>query len=149
MSTLKFHNFFAIGSILKFFDVPESSGSLLSHNRIYFPGRFHESSSNLGSDFLDFAVDQILLDFCVLISKCVVILISIFRYEKLNIFHIGFVFRIRLFLLKGYSRAGTLWRISGHLPKYRYFVRTSISLFWPSGSVAFILRVHGCTEERT
>ena len=37
---------------MEILDVPESSGSLLSHSRIYFPGRFHESSANLGSDFL-------------------------------------------------------------------------------------------------
>ena len=44
--TLKSHNFFAIGPILKISDVPESSESLLSHSRICFPGRFHESSPN-------------------------------------------------------------------------------------------------------
>ena len=43
--TLKPHNFLASGPILKILDVPESSGPLLSHNRIYFSGRFHESSS--------------------------------------------------------------------------------------------------------
>ena len=54
LPTLKPHNFFAIELILKILDVPESSGSLLSHNRIHFPGRFHESSSNRGSDFRRF-----------------------------------------------------------------------------------------------
>ena len=44
--TLKSHNFFAIGPILKISDVPESSESLLSHSRVCFPGRFHESSPN-------------------------------------------------------------------------------------------------------
>ena len=44
--TLKSCNFFAIGPILIISDVPESSGPLLSHNRAYFPGRFHESSPN-------------------------------------------------------------------------------------------------------
>ena len=42
--TLKPHNFFAIRSILIILDVPESSGPLLSRNRVYFPGWFHESS---------------------------------------------------------------------------------------------------------
>ena len=36
--TLKCCNFFGIGPILKFLDVPESSGPLLSHCRIYFSG---------------------------------------------------------------------------------------------------------------
>ena len=36
--TLKCCNFFAIGPILKILDVPESSGPLLSHCRIYFSG---------------------------------------------------------------------------------------------------------------
>ena len=57
--TLKIHNFFSTGPILKFFDVPKSSWSVLFHSRIYFPGRFPESSSSLGLNFLDFAVDQI------------------------------------------------------------------------------------------
>ena len=45
LHTLKPHNFLAIGSILKILDVPESSRPVLSHNRIYFLRRFHESSS--------------------------------------------------------------------------------------------------------
>ena len=44
--TLKSSNFFAIGPILITSDVSESSGPLLFHNRVYFPGRFHESSPN-------------------------------------------------------------------------------------------------------
>ena len=42
--TLKSHNFGAIGPILIILDVPKSSGSVFSHSRTYFPGRFHESS---------------------------------------------------------------------------------------------------------
>ena len=49
---------FAIKPILIILDVPESSGPLLSRNRIYFPGWFHESSSNVGldSEIVDFSI---------------------------------------------------------------------------------------------
>ena len=53
---------------MKILDVPESSGSLFSHNRIYFPGRFHESSANLGSDFLYFRKEQFFVDFGVFVE---------------------------------------------------------------------------------
>ena len=50
--TLKTRNFFSIGPILIILDVPKSPGSVFFYNRIYFPGRFHESSSNLRYDLL-------------------------------------------------------------------------------------------------
>ena len=43
-----------------------SAWSVFSHSRLYFPGRFQESSANIGSDFLNFWKVNILADFSVL-----------------------------------------------------------------------------------
>ena len=63
---LKSCNFGDIEPILVIFDVLKSSGSVVSHNRTYFPVRFRERSSNLGSDLVDFVADQIFLILVVL-----------------------------------------------------------------------------------
>ena len=56
--TLKPHNFFAIRSILIILDVPESSGPLLSRNRVIFREGSTKGPQNVGleSEIVDFSV---------------------------------------------------------------------------------------------
>ena len=112
--TLKTHNFFAIGPILIILDVPKSSWSVFFHSHTYFPGRFRESSSNLGLVFLILRwirFSSILMFFRKVqfsqLSIIIEIYKSVFLYEKIDIIAIRFVFRIRTLLEPRYSPVTT------------------------------------------